>query len=461
MTHRLALVVDDSRTARVTLKRMLEKQDIDADTVDSAQKAIDYLVEKTPSVIFMDHMMPGMDGLQAVEVIKSNPGTATIPIMMYTSKEGDLYVSQARALGAVGILPKKVEPAELYQVLNKLGLIEERRTSRTPDKNSFVLLNDPPNEISLSAAKGDIEAIASKAADAASHAQAPSGHLASLLESYHHEMVQDVRELRTAVDQLTAAQGPAAKSRFNFVSPVVVGLLMLIPLLWSINNTGETRAMLESANRQLGQLELAQHHQQEQASADNSTSVALREQLSKQEQQAAEQSSLLYDSIAWAINQGSAYDLGEEAYSDRRLAIIQDLIVRLTALGFTGTVQLHSHLGEFCLVGDEVNGYTLSPPDLPVTSCTLIGHPLQYLPSQGERQSIAFANFLATSPLLNNSGISIDLVPHLYSTPHVTYPPQHQDVTAQEWNRIAAANNRVEVTLIPDAGTREPLGPGN
>jgi hypothetical protein len=35
----------------------------------------------------------------------------------------------------------------------------------------------------------------------------------------------------------------------------------------------------------------------------------------------------------------------------------------------------------------------------------------------------------------------------------VGYPPQHQDVTAYEWNRIAAANNRVEVTLIPDTGT--------
>ena len=130
MTHRLALVVDDSKTARVTLKRMLEKQNIDADTVDSAQMAIDYLVEKTPDVIFMDHMMPGMDGLQAVEAIKSNPETATIPIMMYTSKEGDLYVSQARALGAIGILPKQVEPAELYEVLNKLGLVEDRRSPR-------------------------------------------------------------------------------------------------------------------------------------------------------------------------------------------------------------------------------------------------------------------------------------------------------------------------------------------
>jgi hypothetical protein len=241
----------------------------------------------------------------------------------------------------------------------------------------------------------------------------------------------------------------------------VVGLLMLVTLLWSINNTNETHATLESANRQLDQLELAQHYQQEQASTDNSTTVALREQLNNQKQQAAEQSSLLSDSIAWAINQGSSYDLSEEAYSDRRLAIIQELIIRLKALGFTGTVQLHSHLGEFCLVGDEVNGHSLSPPDLPVTSCTLIGHPLQYLPSQGERQSIAFANFLATSPLLNNSGISVDLVSHLYSSPHVTYPPRHQDITAFEWNRIAAANNRVEVILIPDSGTREPVGPGN
>ena len=451
MTHRLALVVDDSSTARITLKRMLEKQDIDTDTVDSAQKAIDYLVEKTPNVIFMDHMMPGMDGLQAVEVIKSNPGTATIPIMMYTSKEGDLYVSQARALGAVGILPKKVEPAELYQVLNKLGLIEERRSAQTTDKNSFVLLNDPPNEISLSAARDDMEAIASKAADAASHPQALSGHLASLLENYHHEMVQDVRELRAAVDQLATARGPVLGKSFNFLPFLMVGLLLLVTLLWSINNTNETYATLESTNRQLDQLESVQRDQQ--ASADNSTAVALREQLDNQEQQAAEQTSLLYNSIAWAINQGSSYDLNEEAYSDRRLAVIQELIIRLKALGFTGTVQLHSHLGEFCLVGDEVNGHILPPPDLPVTNCTLIGHPLQHLPSQGERQSIAFANFLSASPLLDNSGISIELVPHLYSSPHVAYPPRHQDITAFEWNRIAAANNRVEVTLIPDVGT--------
>ena len=450
MTHRLALVVDDSKTARVTLKRMLEKQSIDADTVDSAPAAIDYLVEKMPDVIFMDHMMPGMDGLQAVEAIKSNPQTATIPIMMYTSKEGDLYVSQARALGAVGILPKQVEPAELFEVLNKLGLVEDRRTTRESSENRFVLLNEAPEEIALSADKEDMEAIARKAAESASHSQAAPAHLAALLEDYHHEMVQDVRDLRAEVDQLTTANNPNSGSRFSIIPPLVVGLLMLIPLLWSISSSNESQAALESANRKLNQLEAAQLYQQEQASAESSTSTELRQQLNHQKQQATEQSGLLYNSITWAINQSSPYDIREEAYSDRRLTLIQEMITRLQALGFTGTVQLHSYLGEFCLVGDEVNGYTLPPPDLPATNCTLIGHPLQQLPSLGERQSIAFANFIATSPLVNNSGISIERVSHLYSSPRALYPPQQQGVTALEWNRIAAANNRVEVTLVPD-----------
>ena len=258
MTHRLALVVDDSKTARVTLKRMLEKQSIDADTVDSAPSAIDYLVKKTPDVIFMDHMMPGMDGLQAVEAIKGNPKTATIPIMMYTSKEGDLYVSQARALGAVGILPKQVEPAELFEVLNKLGLVEDRRTTRASEENRFVLLNEAPEEIALSADKEDMEAIARKAAESASHPHAAPAHLAALLEDYHHEMVQDVRDLRAEIDQLTTTSSPKSSSPFNIIPPLLVGLLMLIPSLWFISSSNETRAALESANQQLNQLELAQ-----------------------------------------------------------------------------------------------------------------------------------------------------------------------------------------------------------
>src|SRR4030088_2168338 len=138
MSAKRALIVDDSKTARLFLARVLEKYDIDVDSAESAEAAIDYLASNRPDVIFMDHLMPGMDGLQAVQAIKNNPRTATIPIMMYTSQEGELYLGQARALGAVGVLPKQIKPTDVSKVLFELHLVPERRTV---EQTSFTPLN--------------------------------------------------------------------------------------------------------------------------------------------------------------------------------------------------------------------------------------------------------------------------------------------------------------------------------
>ena len=111
---------------------MLEKYDIDVDMAESAEQAIEYLKGNRPDAIFMDHLMPGMDGLQAVKAIKGNPQTAMIPIMMYTSQEGELYVGQARALGAMGVLPKQVRPVDVSKVLYELHLLPDRRDLAEP-----------------------------------------------------------------------------------------------------------------------------------------------------------------------------------------------------------------------------------------------------------------------------------------------------------------------------------------
>ena len=445
MSNRRALIVDDSKTARVTLKRMLEKHNLTVDTLESAQQALEYLIDNTPDVIFMDHMMPGMDGFEAVEAIKGNPETATIPIMMYTSKEGDLYVSQARALGAVGILPKEVEPAELFEVLNKLGLIKDRRTTPAPGKNRFVLLDEGP-EVALSAATEDMQEIARKAADSVSRNSELHGNIQALVENQNRTILTEIHELRHSLEQLAEAAPAAAQRSPGLLLPLLIVLLMLVPLLWLFNQHNQSLAALDTANERISQMETAQAQQ---ASVASAASASLHELLTDRETSADARSDLLYDSITWAINQSGPYDVHEEAYSDRRLAIVHELVSRLDRLGFRGTVQLESHLGESCLAGDDATGYSLAPADTPATECTLIAHPLQQLPSLGERQSIAFANFLATSPLVNNSDISIELVPFLYSRPRIDYPPQHADVSAYEWNRIAAANNRIEASLIP------------
>src|SRR5450432_879965 len=132
MAGKRAIVVDDSKSARVILSRMLEKYAIEVDMAESAEHAIDYLKHNRPDAIFMDHLMPGMDGLQAVRAIKGDPQTAMIPIMMYTSQEGELYVSQARALGAMGVLPKQVRPVDVSKVLYELHLLPDRRDTAEP-----------------------------------------------------------------------------------------------------------------------------------------------------------------------------------------------------------------------------------------------------------------------------------------------------------------------------------------
>lgn len=142
MSAKRALIVDDSRSARVILGRMLEGFGIQSDAVESAEQAFEHLQHSRPDVIFMDHLMPGMDGFAAVKILKANPETATIPVLMYTSQEGELYMGQARALGAVGVLPKTVKPVDLTRLLHQLHLLPDRRQETAPIDAAIV--NPPP-----------------------------------------------------------------------------------------------------------------------------------------------------------------------------------------------------------------------------------------------------------------------------------------------------------------------------
>src|ERR1041385_7081247 len=127
MSAKRALVVDDSKSARLFLSRILERHEIAVDAAETAEQAIEYLTRNRPDVIFMDHMMPGMDGFQAVQSIKNNPRTSAIPILMYTSQEADLYLGQARALGAEGVLPKQIKQSDVTKMLYQLRIVADRR----------------------------------------------------------------------------------------------------------------------------------------------------------------------------------------------------------------------------------------------------------------------------------------------------------------------------------------------
>lgn len=132
MTH--ALIVDDSKTACRILERKLANLQVQSSSVLSAEEAFSFLEHHKPDVIFMDHNMPVINGLEAVKILRDNQNTAAIPVLMYTSEAGEYYVGQARALGVIDVLPKELGSDYIGSALAQLGLIEAKE--KAPEEDS-------------------------------------------------------------------------------------------------------------------------------------------------------------------------------------------------------------------------------------------------------------------------------------------------------------------------------------
>lgn len=121
MTIKSALLVDDSKVARFALSKLLEKISLKVDMVNSGEEALSYLASNNnPDVIFMDQLMPGMNGVDATKEIKMNPETSEIPIIMCTSKKSDEFSEDARNFGIYGVLTKPAESQQVVELIEKL-----------------------------------------------------------------------------------------------------------------------------------------------------------------------------------------------------------------------------------------------------------------------------------------------------------------------------------------------------
>ena len=118
--NKTALVVDDSKSARFALRKFLEGFNYKVETAESANEAYRCLGGNLPDVIFMDHIMPGIDGFEALRVLKADPRTGEVPVVICSSNEGEDFIAQARARGASNVLQKPPSPEQLAGVLANL-----------------------------------------------------------------------------------------------------------------------------------------------------------------------------------------------------------------------------------------------------------------------------------------------------------------------------------------------------
>jgi CheY-like chemotaxis protein len=130
--QRTALIVDDSRLACAVLGRLLEQEGFHVDMAASGQEALERLRRHRPDVVFMDHLMPGMTGLEAVQSLKSDARTAAIPVVMFSSQEDEEFLTAAREAGALAVLTKHTERTNLGPVLSRLGGLQPAREPARP-----------------------------------------------------------------------------------------------------------------------------------------------------------------------------------------------------------------------------------------------------------------------------------------------------------------------------------------
>ena len=339
MNH--ALVVDDSKTAQLTLKRQLEAHDLRVSLADSGEAALAFLEHERVDVIFMDHTMPGMDGLETLAAVKRNPRTATIPVMMYTAKEGAVYVGQARALGGLGVLPKDVHPQVLFDMLLKLGLVKERRGDSAVESAD----ESTPRRRFGDSSETDAPSAPYQGAELTALLSRVIADLPALRTDLRHERGELVRATAAeAVAQHASAIRPeldaVASARpipgFSFATMLIaLAALLFAFVAWRDVRSGAAASTAASDASTI---------------TDRVADLEASRRADRVRDDARYQRAL--DALQWAVNQNASLPFEQLPFDDARVDYLRDLLERLVSLGFHGRVRVESHLGAFCLVDD-------------------------------------------------------------------------------------------------------------
>ena len=129
-----ALVVDDSKVGRLTMLRKLETLGIRVDMAESGHQALESLEQSRPDLIFMDHMMPDMDGFEVTRRIKASPVFRDIPVVIVSGNDEADFVHQAREAGALDAIAKPPATDVLERLLAALPKLPTEATAGVPVK---------------------------------------------------------------------------------------------------------------------------------------------------------------------------------------------------------------------------------------------------------------------------------------------------------------------------------------
>ncbi|MBT8069081.1 MAG: response regulator [Gammaproteobacteria bacterium] len=116
------LVIDDSATIRRSAETMLANEGCEVITAENGFEALSKITRHHPNLIFVDIMMPRLDGYQTCAIIKNNSEFRSTPVVMLTSKDGLFDMARGRVVGSDQYLTKPFTREEL------LGAVKQHAT---------------------------------------------------------------------------------------------------------------------------------------------------------------------------------------------------------------------------------------------------------------------------------------------------------------------------------------------
>ncbi|MFT5209374.1 MAG: twitching motility two-component system response regulator PilG [Flavobacterium sp.] len=111
------MIIDDSKTIRRTAETLLSKAGCEVITAVDGFDALAKIADMQPAIIFVDIMMPRLDGYQTCALIKNNSAFKMIPVIMLSSKDGLFDRAKGRIVGSDQYLTKPFSKVELLSAI--------------------------------------------------------------------------------------------------------------------------------------------------------------------------------------------------------------------------------------------------------------------------------------------------------------------------------------------------------
>ena len=111
------MVIDDSKTIRRTAETLLKKEGCDVVTATDGFEALSKIADHQPQIVFVDIMMPRLDGYQTCALTKNNQMFKSTPVIMLSSKDGLFDKARGRMVGSQDYLTKPFTKEQLLRAV--------------------------------------------------------------------------------------------------------------------------------------------------------------------------------------------------------------------------------------------------------------------------------------------------------------------------------------------------------